>query len=315
MKIIRSEYFGIQRKMVASITSESWKNVPHAAFMYEPRVDKLFDEYKKLNEKRSPEDKITFNTVMLRVIVEGIKAAPEMNAHIRFDDRRLVGRVDIFENINISMTTILPNGEMMTTNLRDFQEKNIDQMSSYIKDLRERAAKSNLTEAMYRVSFNKTLETIKHGKLLQAGLRILCAKTGKYPVKHLKGKEKREYYKIPETERLGDKDLEQGTITVSNVGSLYLQQRGAVSLLEIIPPQVCVLGLGAVQEKPVVEEVDGKKQVGIGKILPICIAFDHRAIDMGETIPFIKKLDEIFENPEIIRQWVDEDKNTSAKTV
>lgn len=305
MKVIKSEYFGIQRKMVSSITSESWKNVPHASFVYEPRVDKLFEEYKKLNEKRAEENKITFNTVMLRVIVEGIKAAPEMNAHIRYNDRKLVGKVDVIENINISMTTLLPNGEMMTTNLRDFHQKNIDQMSAYIKDLRERAEKSNLTEAMYRVSFNKTLETIKHGKLLQAGLRIFHAKTGKNPVKHLKGKAKREYYKIPETERLGDKDLEQGTITVSNVGSLYLNQRGFVSLLEIIPPQVSVICLGAIQEKPVVENVDGEKKITVGKILPICIAFDHRALDMGETIPFIKKLDEIFENPEIIHQWVD----------
>lgn len=305
MKVIKSEYFGIQRKMVSSITSESWKNVPHASFVYEPRVDKLFEEYKKLNEKRDDEHKITFNTVMLRVIVEGIKAAPEMNAHIRYNDRKLVGKVDVIENINISMTTILPNGEMMTTNLRDFHQKSIDQMSAYIKDLRERAEKSNLTEAMYRVSFNKTLETIKHGKLLQAGLRIFYAKTGKNPVKHLKGKAKREYYKIPETERLGDKDLEQGTITVSNVGSLYLNQRGFVSLLEIIPPQVSVICLGAIQEKPVVENVDGEKKITVGKILPMCIAFDHRALDMGETIPFIKKLDEIFENPEIIHQWVD----------
>lgn len=304
MKVTKTQHFGIQRKMVASVTSESWKNVPHAAFVYEPRVDKLFEEYKKLNENRGPEEKITFNTVMLRVVVEGIKAAPEMNAHIKFNDKCLVGRVDTFENINISMSTILPNGEMMTTNLRDFQDKTITQMSDYIKDLRERAAKSNLTEAMYRVSFNKTLETIKDGKVLQAGLRIFRAKTGKNRIRHLKGKAKRDYYRIPETERLGDKDLEQGTITVSNVGSLYLKQRGTVSLLEIIPPQVSVIGLGAVQERPVVDIVDGNKQIVIGKILPMCIAFDHRALDMGDVIPFIKKLDEIFENPEIIDNWI-----------
>ena len=304
MKVTKTQHFGIQRKMVASITSESWKNVPHAAFVYAPRVDKLFENYQKLNENRGPEEKITFNTVMLRVVVEGIKAAPEMNAPIKFNDKCLVGRVDTFENINISMTTILPNGEMMTTNLRDFQDKTITQMSDYIKDLRERAAKSNLTEAMYRVSFNKTLETIKDGKVLQAGLRIFRAKTGKNRIRHLKGKAKRDYYRIPETERLGDKDLEQGTITVSNVGSLYLKQRGTVSLLEIIPPQVSVIGLGAVQERPVVDIVDGNKQIVIGKILPMCIAFDHRALDMGDVIPFIKKLDEIFENPEIIDNWI-----------
>ena len=37
------------------------------------------------------------------------------------------------------------------------------------------------------------------------------------------------------------------------------------------------------------------------KRLPICLAFDHRALDFGEIIPFIKKLDSIFENPNILK--------------
>ena len=57
-------------------------------------------------------------------------------------------------------------------------------------------------------------------------------------------------------------------------------------------------------KRPVVDVVDGNKQIVIGKILPMCIAFDHRALDMGDVIPFIKKLDEIFENPEIIDNWI-----------
>lgn len=309
LNVTNVEHFGIQRKMVSAITTESWETIPHVSYMYEPTVTEFFKEFKKLNANRTEADKITFNTLMLRVIVEGLKAAPHMNAHISYNKNYIQGTIKTFENINISMTTILPNGEMMTTNLRDFQNKNLDDMTRYIADLRLRAEQSNLTEAMFQVSYNKTINTIKSGKLLEASRRILGAKIGKCKVNTLSGKAKKEYNAIPVTERLGDKDIEQGTVTVSNIGSLYLQQKGALALLEIIPPQVSAFAIGAVMDKPVITENPlGKKEVGIGKVLPICIAFDHRALDFGDIIPFIKRLDEIFENPQVIHQWVDEDK-------
>ena len=40
------------------------------------------------------------------------------------------------------------------------------------------------------------------------------------------------------------------TITISNIGSTYREQRGTISMLDIIPPQVCVIGFGAIKEKP-----------------------------------------------------------------
>ncbi len=309
LKVTNVENFGIQRKMVSAITTESWETIPHVSYMYEPTVTKFFEEFKKLNMHRTGADKITFNTLMLRVIVEGLKAAPQMNAHIRYNKDYVSGTIETFENINISMTTILPNGEMMTTNLRDFQKRNLDDMTRYIADLRRRAEKSDLNEAMFQVSYNKTINTIKQGKLAQAIRRILGAKIGKCRVKTLSGRAKKEYNAIPVTERLGDRDIEQGTVTVSNIGSLYLQQKGALALLEIIPPQVSAFAVGAVMDKPVVtEKENGEKEVTVGKVLPLCIAFDHRALDFGDIIPFIKRLDEIFENPKVIHQWVDEDK-------
>ncbi len=306
-RLIKEEHFGIQRKMVAAMTEESWKKIPHVTFIYEPEVSRFFDEYKKINLGRSADEKITFNTLMVKAITEGIKAAPVMNSHIEYNSALVRGTVKTYENINISMATILPSGEMMTTNCRDFDKKDLDEMTAYIKDLRRRAEQSDLNEALYSVSFNRTLKTIKEGRLIEAFLRIIGAKTGKHKVKTLKGKARRSYRAIPETERLGDKDIEQGTITISNIGSLDLGQRGAVALLEIIPPQVCAIGIGAVQKKPVVKQNShGKDEVVPGKILPICIAFDHRALDFGDIVPFTKKLDEIFEKPEIIHSWTRE---------
>ena len=127
-------------------------------------------------------------------------------------------------------------------------------------------------------------------------------------VEHLRGKAKRAYQVIPETERLTLRDLEPGTVTVSNIGSTYLQQRGATALLEIVPPQVCAISVGAVQDKPVVvTDSRERKNVTVGKILPLCIAFDHRALDFGEIVPFLQKLDDIFAHPEIMRTWVNHD--------
>ena len=42
------------------------------------------------------------------------------------------------------------------------------------------------------------------------------------------------------------------------------------------------------------------EQIEIRNILPLTICFDHRALDFSEVSPFIWKLEEIFNNPEII---------------
>lgn len=305
MTVTNTEYFGIQRKIVANMTTESWQNIPHVTYMYEPDVTSFFKEFKKLNKNRTGDEKITFNTLMLKVISEGLKAAPIMNSHIEFDRKLVRGRIDTFSEINISMPTILPNGKMMTINLRDFGNKNLDEMTAYINDVRRRAEKTNLTEAMYSVSFDNTMKNLKKGRIFQTIGRLYGANFGKCKITHFRGKKKREYESIPETERLTIKDLEQGTVTVSNVGSTYLAQRGATALLEIVPPQVCALSVGAVLDKPVVvKKSDGRKDVEARSVLPICIAFDHRALDFGEIVPFMKRLDEIFENPSVIRSWL-----------
>lgn len=305
-KVINVERFGIQRKIVGAMTTESWTTIPHVTFIYEPNVTRFFNEYKKFNENRAPEDKITFNTLMLKVITEGLKVAPDMNAHIKYNKHLVKGKITTFGDIHISSPMILPNGEMMTVNLHNFESKNLDQMTDYMKDLRRRMEQSNLIEAMYTVSFNRTVKTIKEGRLLEALMRIWGAKVGKDKIVTLKGKEKKAYHAIPKTERLSDIDIEQGTITISNIGSLDLSQRGATGILEIIPPQVCAMALGAVQDRAVVEkDENGENLVVAGKVMPMCIAFDHRALDFGDIVPFTKKLDEIFNNPEIMYEWTD----------
>lgn len=310
MKITNTVNFGIQRKIVANMTTESWETIPHVTYNYEPDVTDFMREYKKLNFDRRGADKITVNTLMLKVIAEGLKAAPIMNSHIEYNRKLVRGEIKTFEDINISMPMIMPNGEMMTINLHNFENKNLDEMTDYINDVQRRFEKTDLNEAMFSVSLDNTLTALKKGKIMQAIYRLIGSKTGKNKVVTLSGKAKKEYENIPENDRITKSDIEQGTVTISNIGSLYRGQRGNVSLLEIVPPQVTAFGVAAVQDRPVViTDKNGNKSIEVRQVLPICIAFDHRALDFGEVIPFMKRLDEIFENPEQIHTWKGKEKN------
>ena len=314
LNITNTEHFGLQRKIVANMTSESWKNIPHVTYNYEADVTDIMTQVKKINLGRSKDDKITVNTLMLKVIAEGLKAAPAMNAHLEYNSFLVRGRIDTFEEINISIPMVMSDGRMMTVNVRGFEKMNLDEIGEKIADVRRRMENTILEEAMYEASFANTINELKKGRIVKAIGRLFGAKTGKHKIKLLSGKDKKRYYSMSEKDRLTGYDIEQGTVTVSNLGSLDRSLTGSVSLLEIIPPQVAAFGIGAIQDKVVcATDSCGVKTPDFRKILPICIAFDHRALDFGDVIPFIKRCNEIFENPEIIRSWVDTSKNYRAK--
>ncbi|MDR1893779.1 MAG: 2-oxo acid dehydrogenase subunit E2, partial [Spirochaetales bacterium] len=72
--------FDIRQKIVSSTTSLGW-TAPHVAYVYEADATELMNEFDKLNHLKV-NNKITLNTVLTRIIIDGIKAAPWVNAHI-----------------------------------------------------------------------------------------------------------------------------------------------------------------------------------------------------------------------------------------
>ena len=305
MALSSETHFGIARKIVSNMTSESWETIPHAVMNYEPDVTEFIKECKKLNEGNTdPSKKITINTVMIKVICEGLKCAPKLNAHIEFNRRLVRGCLKTFDHVDVSMPMILPNGEMMTINMHDMGSKTLTEMTAAINDAARRAKNTDLNEVMFEVSLDNTLTALKHGKVAQTINRLYGSKTGKHKVHTLKGSAKKEYYSIPETDRLTKHDIEQGTITITNLGSIYRPYRGGCCLLEIIPPQVAAIAINAAQKRPVVtKDTDGNDQISIGMVMPMAVAIDHRAVDYGDMVPFIQRLDEIFANPSIIHEW------------
>ncbi len=301
MQVMATEHFGIARKIVSNMTTESWETIPHTCVTYEADVTKLLDALHLLNEGKSKSQKITVNTVMLKILVEGLKACPKMNGHIEFNRKLVRGKVTTMENIDISMPVILKTGEMMTLNIHNMESKSLSEMRDVIADSLQRANNSDMNEVMFEVSMDNTVQGLKKGKLLQTVYRLIGSKTGKHRVKTLSGAARKEYYSIPESMRLTKHDIEQGTITISNLGSLYRDWRGQCTILEIIPPQLVAIGIGAAQRKPVCNE-QGK--VTTAEILPITVAFDHRALDMGDLIPFFNRLDEIFSDVSVVKEWL-----------
>lgn len=306
MSVYKTENFKITRKIVSNMTAQSWEEIPHVTMTYEADATELLEEIKRLNDERAQgEDKITINTVMLKIICEGLKAAPKMNTTLDFNRKLVRGTLKYHDQIDISMPMILHTGEMMTVNMHDMGSKTLTEMTCAINDTVRRANNSNLEEVMYEVSIDNTLTGLKQGKILQAIRRLYGSKMpGKHQVKVLSGKAKKEYYSIPEKDRLTKHDIEQGTTTVSNLGSIYREQKGFCALLEIIPPQTTAFAVNAVQKRAVVvTDENSNDKIEVRKIIPITIAIDHRALDYGDCVGFFKRLDEIFANPSLIRKW------------
>ena len=302
-KLLKTEHFGIQRKIVANMTTESWEAIPHAGSNYEPDVTEFWDTFQTLRKQPGWEG-ITINIVLLYIVAQGLKACPAMNGHLKYRRRSTNGLLELYGDVDISMPMTLPNGEMMTINLHNCEEKNLRELRDYMADLRRRMEKTNFTEAMFEAAMENTLRLLREGKIRILLARLIGANFGKGKIHRLRGAEKRAYLAIPEEDRLTKRDIEQGTVTISNFGSVYRGSYAPPALMEIIPPQISAIAIGGFFDRPgVVTGPDGRQEIAIRKYLPLHIVFDHRALDYGEVAPFCKRLDEIFADPSVMKDW------------
>ena len=77
------------------------------------------------------------------------------------------------------------------------------------------------------------------------------------------------------SKKLSPDDIAGGTITVTNVGSF-----GSLFGTPVInQPQTCIIGIGAIQKRPVVRELDGEDVIVVRSMVYLSITYDHRVID------------------------------------
>jgi len=81
-----------------------------------------------------------------------------------------------------------------------------------------------------------------------------------------------------------------GTFTITNLGMFDVDSFTPI----INPPQIAILGVNRITEKPIVEN----KEIKISKVMTLSLAFDHRAVDGALAAKFLNRVKFYLENPE-----------------
>jgi 2-oxoglutarate dehydrogenase E2 component (dihydrolipoamide succinyltransferase) len=98
-----------------------------------------------------------------------------------------------------------------------------------------------------------------------------------------------EFAERAKSNKIRPEELAGGTFTITN-GGVY----GSLLSTPIVnPPQSGVLGLHAIQDRPVAK--DG--QVVIRPMMYIALTYDHRIVDGREAVTFLRRIKEIMEEP------------------
>ena len=99
----------------------------------------------------------------------------------------------------------------------------------------------------------------------------------------------RDFAKRAEDGTLSLADLKGGTFTITN-GGIF----GSLLSTPILnPPQVGILGLHKIQDRPVVID----KQVQVRPMMYVALTYDHRIVDGAEAVRFLVRVKELIEDP------------------
>ncbi|HEX3159193.1 MAG TPA: dihydrolipoamide acetyltransferase family protein [Gemmatimonadaceae bacterium] len=102
-------------------------------------------------------------------------------------------------------------------------------------------------------------------------------------------REARELAKRARERKLKPEEFTGSTFSVSNLGMMGIEQFTAI----INPPEVGILAIGAIEEKPVVSG----GEVTVRRRLRLTMSCDHRAVDGAVGARFLQTLRRLIENP------------------
>ena len=99
----------------------------------------------------------------------------------------------------------------------------------------------------------------------------------------------RDYVEKSQSGTLSLEDLRGGTFTITNGGVF-----GSLLSTPILnPPQVAILGLHKIEDRPVVAE----GQIVIRSMMYIALSYDHRIVDGRESVQFLARVKQLIEDP------------------
>lgn len=295
----RIEYFNLKTRVSGNVLVNAQKTIPAAIYVYEADITKFYEEYKKLKE--SCGYPLSFNTLMMRLLAEGLKVAPRLNAHLEYNHTASCGRLIVKKHIDVAMPIFMDGGITFPVKVRGIEDKSLKEIADQIADIMARLDKTDVDGLLFDLIQQRMLGFMLKGKVISTFAQIASGFVGKYSVTSVKDLFKE---KVKNPESLSMYDFNEGTVCFTNTGTLCRDLYGHIAYGPLLYPQVFMLGISNIKEVdyPFKNE-KGEVDIGTKKMLPITLVFDHRLGGFGDVIPLVKKFEEVFANPEIIKEW------------
>ncbi|WP_185872160.1 dihydrolipoamide acetyltransferase family protein [Blattabacterium cuenoti] len=115
------------RKKIAKHLTFSKFSAPHYYLFNEIHVDKLIEFRKKLNDKLSLEEKISFNDIIIKAVAQSLKKNPNMN--VSWNEEEIL----FHSHIHIGIAVAIKDGLIVPV-IKNSDQKSLLQISKEIKD-------------------------------------------------------------------------------------------------------------------------------------------------------------------------------------
>ncbi len=295
------EYFNLKKRCAGYIFTKTQNDLVGASCFYEVDVTKLWNEYQAY--KSEADFHLTFNVIMMKALIEGLKTAPRLNAHIDFNKRATAGKLIIKKHIDISMPVKLENGETFTVKVRETEGKKLKDLQAQVDFLLKATKNSDIDRLLLDNLTYRMAGFMLKGKFLTSFMQTFTGFFGKNKVMRVSDLFKKR--KLPKKATLVPQDVNEGTVCFTNWGMLNSKFTPAnVGYTPLLYPQVFLFGIGTISDREYAfRNEKGEVDIGIKKIMPVHFTFDHRIGALDDVMPLVRKIEEVFENPEIIREW------------
>ena len=88
-------------------------------------------------------------------------------------------------------------------------------------------------------------------------------------------------------------DMRNGTITISNIGSVA---GGGWFTPVINYPEVAILGVGTIAQQPIVND---EGELAVGRVMKLSLSFDHRIVDGATAQKAMNNIKRLLADPEL----------------
>ncbi|BBM18070.1 dihydrolipoamide acetyltransferase component of pyruvate dehydrogenase complex [Enterococcus avium] len=93
--------------------------------------------------------------------------------------------------------------------------------------------------------------------------------------------------------KLSGDDMRNGTITISNIGSVG----GGWFTPVINYPEVAILGVGTIAQQPIVND---EGELAVGRVMKLSLSFDHRIVDGATAQKAMNNIKRLLADPELL---------------